>query len=87
MGNSEEDKEILERKLKHYLLKKKDIEKQIKKIEKEIFKYETVFLETTQGFPLTKSLDYYLNFRVDKKKTGIKDSDRIFSKNIPKVNE
>lgn len=67
--------------------KRKEIEKEIKNIDKEIFKYETIFLESSQGFPLTKTLEYYLNNRNVQKKVVIKDSDRIFSKNIPKINE
>lgn len=62
--------------------KKKELEKSIKDIEKEIFRYETILLETTQGFPLTKSLEYYLSSRNVQKKNVIKDSDRVFSKNL-----
>lgn len=69
------------------LLRRSNIKKEIKKVEKEIFKYETLLLETSQGSPVTKSLDYYSTNRTERKKYTIKDSDRIFSKNIPPVNE
>lgn len=67
--------------------KKKELEKELKNVNKEIYKYETIFLENSQGFPLTKTLDYYLSNKAVHKKVVVKDSDRIFSKNIPKINE
>ncbi|KAM0688522.1 chromatin modification- protein eaf6 [Conglomerata obtusa] len=82
-----EDTAAKEKLLDELINKKRENEKHIKAIEKEIFKYETIFLETAQGFPLTKTLDYYLNNRTAQKKNAIKDSDRIFSKNLPKINE
>lgn len=69
------------------LLKRVNIRKEIRKVEKEIFKYETLLLETSQGSPVTKSLEYYSSNRTDRKKYNIKDSDRIFSKDIPPINE
>ncbi|TBU05782.1 hypothetical protein CWI38_0104p0040 [Hamiltosporidium tvaerminnensis] len=73
--------------LQQYIRKRKELQRSVCNYEKEIFRLETLFLDMTQGFPVTKNLDYYLNFKVEKKKGYNKDKDRIFSRNIPRINE
>lgn len=79
-----EDQLSLVRKL---FLKRQNIQRELKKIEREIFKYETLLLETTQGAPVTKTLDYYSSNRSEKKKYSIRDSERIFSKDLPPISK
>ena len=73
--------------LEKLFLKRKDIKNELRKIEKEIFRYETLCLDTSQGNPVIKSLDFYCSNRAERKKYQIKDSDRIFSKDLPPINE
>lgn len=80
----DEDKLSLVRKL---FLKRQNIQRELKKIEREIFKYETLLLETAQGAPVTKTLDYYSSNRTEKRKYSIKDSERIFSKDLPPISK
>lgn len=69
--------------LRSCLARRRKIRKQIVMLEKEMFKYETLYLELTQGFPLTKSVEYYVNNRTEKKKYVIDDKARIFNRNFP----
>lgn len=80
----DEDSLSLVRKL---FLKRQNIQKELKKIERDIFKYETLLLETAQGAPVTKTLEYYSSNRSEKKKYSVRDSERIFSKDLPPVSK
>ncbi|KAG5858680.1 hypothetical protein KMI_12g18430 [Encephalitozoon hellem] len=73
------------KRFKSLLSKRKKLRKQIQSIEKEMFKYETVYLEMTQGSPLTRNVEYYVSNRTDKKKHNVDDRMRIFNKNFPRV--
>lgn len=68
--------------LDEMIKQKRQLEREIEKIENEIFKYETGLLEISQEYPITKGLEYYLSNRPEKKKHVIKDEDRIFSNNF-----
>jgi hypothetical protein len=70
-------------KLKSALAKKTGLEKEVAAYEKEMFKYETMYLELTQGSPLTKTVEHYVNPRSDKKKHIVDDKMRMFCKNFP----
>ncbi|KAL0265599.1 UNVERIFIED_CONTAM: hypothetical protein PYX00_011312 [Menopon gallinae] len=80
----DEDQLSLVRKL---FLKRQSIQKELKRVEREIFKYETLLLETAQGTPVTKTLEYYSSNRSEKKKYSVRDSERIFSKDLPPINK
>lgn len=73
-------------KLKNLIKKRDDLKTKKSKILSDLFKLETQFLETTQGLPITKTSDYYVTTRVEKKKYNITDKDRIFSRDYPKKN-
>jgi hypothetical protein len=69
--------------LKSALLRKRMLEKEIAAYEKEMFKYETMYLELTQGSPLTKTVEYYVNTRTDKKRYVVDDKMRMFCRSFP----
>ncbi|KCZ73923.1 hypothetical protein H311_05110 [Anncaliia algerae PRA109] len=69
------------------LLKRKDIKEELKRIEKDVFRYETISLDVSQGSSVMKSLEFYSSNKSDKKKYLVKDSDRIFSKDLPQIND
>ncbi|EPR79372.1 Nua4 family protein putative Histone H4 acetyltransferase [Spraguea lophii 42_110] len=71
--------------LKEKLTRKQELELKIKKIENDIYKYETLLLEISDGNPISRSLENYLTQRTEKKKTNIKDNDRLFTINMPRV--
>lgn len=73
--------------LNKLFLRRENIRRELKKVEKEVFKYETLFLETTQGTPVTKTLDYYTSNRSERKKHHVRDTERIFSKDLPHISE
>lgn len=56
-------------------------------LENQMFKLESAYLELAGGSPITKSIEYYLNNRVEKKKTVVDDSARIFATEYPKQKE
>ncbi|RVD93455.1 subunit 4 of histone acetyltransferase [Tubulinosema ratisbonensis] len=68
-------------------LKRKDIKEELKRIEKDIFRNETICLDVSQGSSVMKSLEFYSSNRSDRKKYVIQDSDRIFSKDLPQINK
>jgi len=70
--------------LKFLVQKKSELLEKKNKIASDLFKYETLYLEITQGFPLTKVSDYYVTNKLEKKKYLINDKDRIFSLEYPK---
>lgn len=65
------------------LAKRKEIRRDIAALDKEIFKYETLYLEMTQGSSLLKNVEYYVSNRTDKKKHAVDDKARIFSSGFP----
>lgn len=71
-------------KISELLKKKKEIEKEKQQVVSDLFKYETLYLDMTQGLPLTKTSEFYVNSRVEKKKISITEKDRIFSIEYPK---
>lgn len=71
-------------KLKNLIKKRDDLKAKKSKILSDLFKCETQFLETTQGLPITKTSDYYVATRVEKKKYNLSDKDRIFSRDFPR---
>lgn len=75
----------LSSRLEELISKKKNLQEQKAELETKIYKLETNFLETGQGFPITTSLDYYLGTRGEKKKYNVNAKDRIFSTLLPKV--
>ncbi|AHL28976.1 histone acetyltransferase subunit NuA4-like protein [Encephalitozoon hellem ATCC 50504] len=83
--STEDVSQDIGKRFKSLLSKRKKLRKQIQSIEKEMFKYETVYLEMTQGSPLTRNVEYYVSNRTDKKKHNVDDRMRIFNKNFPRV--
>lgn len=83
--SAEDISQNVRKRFKSLLSKRKKLRKEIQKIEKEMFKYETVYLEISQGSPLTRNVEYYVSNRVDKKKHHVDDKMRIFNKSFPKV--
>ncbi|AHL30168.1 subunit NuA4 of histone acetyltransferase [Encephalitozoon intestinalis ATCC 50506] len=73
------------KRFKALLAKRKKLRKQIRTIEREMFRHETVYLEMTQGSPLTKNVEYYVSNRAEKKKYNVDDKMRIFNKNFPRT--
>lgn len=69
------------------LQQRRKLRNELKVLEKNIFKYETVFLEITQGTPMTKSLEYYSTNKSERKKYVVKDNERMFSRDHPKIHE
>ncbi|KAM0679713.1 chromatin modification- protein eaf6 [Glugoides intestinalis] len=55
----------------------------ISEIETRIFKIENEYLELTQGCSLFRNLEFYINTKPDKKRTGCDETDRVFSTNFP----
>ncbi|KAL6120441.1 hypothetical protein NUSPORA_02830 [Nucleospora cyclopteri] len=72
-------KELLE--LNQYI---ESLNKELKEVDTEIFKKETVYLMKTKNNPITKDCENYLNLKSEKKSSEIKNTDRIFSMNYPK---
>lgn len=68
---------------KSLLSRRRKIKRQIAALEKDVFKYETLYLELTQGSPLTRNVEYYVSNRTEKKKYTVDDRARMFSKNFP----
>lgn len=72
------------KKLHELLQEKESLEKEKEKIISDLFKYETLYLDTTHGLPLIKTSEFYVNTRVEKKKIVISEKDRIFSVGYPR---
>lgn len=53
-------------------------------LENRMFKLETKYIEITNGSPITKNIEFYLNNKAEKKRTSIDDSARIFAVDHPK---
>ncbi|KAI5148606.1 hypothetical protein ENBRE01_0421 [Enteropsectra breve] len=53
-------------------------EQEIVRLENLLFRQESALLDLANGTPLTKSLDFYLNNKIDKKRTVFTDEERIF---------
>ncbi|WUR02295.1 uncharacterized protein VNE69_01233 [Vairimorpha necatrix] len=70
--------------LKFKVAKKSNLLERKEKLLSDLFKYETLYLETAQGMPLTKTSEFYVNNRIEKKKYLVNDKDRIFSLEYPK---
>lgn len=80
-------KEKLQKKLellRKLVQRKSELLTKKNKIIADLFKYETLYLENTQGLPITQTPEFYTNNRVEKKKYLINDKNRIFSKQYPK---
>lgn len=80
-------KEKLQKKLellKKLVQRKSELLTKKNKIIAGLFKYETLYLENTQGLPITQTPEFYTNNRVEKKKYLINDKNRIFSEEYPK---
>lgn len=75
----------LTKQLTALIARQQELIKQKSKLEGDIYKYETEFLEFGQGFPITNSLDFYLGQKVERKKYVVQAKDRIFSVLLPKV--
>ncbi|CCI73995.1 ECU11_0585 [Encephalitozoon cuniculi GB-M1] len=75
------------KKFKTLLAKRKKLSRQIKAIEKDMFRHETVYLEMTQGSPLTRNVDYYVSNRTEKKKHSVDDKMRMFSRGFPRTDQ
>ncbi|KAK6090845.1 hypothetical protein P3W45_000090 [Vairimorpha bombi] len=73
--------------LKSLIKKKSELLEKKNRLVSDLFKYETLYLETAQGLPISQTSEYYTNNRVEKKKYIINDKDRIFSKEYPKNTE
>lgn len=84
MTKAEASADSSQQKLKLLIYKKKELEKRIRLLDDDIFKYESAFLELSQGSPITQTIESFINSRIDKKKYNVNDGDRIFSKNFPK---
>lgn len=83
--SSKETLQSIQKELSSLIAKQKDLIKRKNELERDIFKYETDFLETGQGYPVTNTLDHYLGQRQEKKKYTVKTSDRIFSTLLPRI--
>lgn len=68
-------------------LKRRDIKEELKRIEKDVFRNETICLDISQGSSVMKSLEFYSSNRSDRKKYIVKDTDRIFSKDLPQIHK
>lgn len=82
MGRRANLKKDLE-KLEQFIKEKKDLENNKERILSDLYKHETLYLEITQGTPLIKTSEFYVNSRVEKKKVAITEKDRIFSIEYP----
>lgn len=69
---------------KNLLSRKKELLKKRNSLESQIYKMETEYLENSQGFPITLSLDNYLQ-KGEHKKYSVSAKDRIFSSLLPRV--
>ncbi|ELA47898.1 hypothetical protein VCUG_00618 [Vavraia culicis subsp. floridensis] len=75
----------LQKQLSTLLERQKQLMKRKNELENEIYKYETEYLESGQGYPLTNTLDFYLGQRHEKKKYVVQAKDRIFSTLLPRI--
>lgn len=69
--------------LKMALEEREKLRYEMQRLDRNIFKYETMYLEMTKGYPLTKNSDYYLCGIAEKKKYTVDDKTRIFSREYP----
>jgi len=71
------------KKIKELLKELEETQKDIKTVENTIFRLESAYLWNTNETPITKTLDYYLNNKMEKRKVCIKYKERVFSKDCP----
>lgn len=72
------------RRFRALLTRRKKLRKRVLAVENELFKHETAYLEIAQGSPLTRTVEYYVSNRTEKKKHAIDDKMRIFSRDFPR---
>ncbi|KAI4291706.1 hypothetical protein PAPHI01_0980 [Pancytospora philotis] len=69
------------------LQERRRLKTEIVTLENDIFKLEGSYQEMVSGTPITKSIEYYLNNKVERKKTPVVDAQRVFSTDFPKPKE
>ncbi|ELQ75438.1 putative Histone H4 acetyltransferase, NuA4 complex, Eaf6 protein [Trachipleistophora hominis] len=75
----------LQKQLSALLERQKQLIRRKNELDNEIYKYETEYLESGQGYPLTNSLDFYMGQRHEKKKYVVQAKDRVFSALLPRI--
>ena len=72
------------KRFKALLARRSRLRRRVQAVEMDLFKHETAYLEMAQGSPLTRTVEYYVSNRAEKKKHGIDDRARIFGRDFPR---
>ena len=59
--------------------------REMRTLETQLFKIENYYMELAGETPITRSIEYYLNMRIDKKKPHHDENRRIFATNYPRM--
>lgn len=71
-------------KLDALLEERKQVKYEMVRLENNMFKLESAYQDLVYGAPITRSIEYYLNNKIEKKKVPIQDSLRIFATDFPR---
>ncbi len=82
--SSMKNKENIER-INKLLYERDKIQYQINEIDNKLFKIESYYFEFTSSFPITKTIEFYLKNKVEKKKTNLFEEEKIYSTDYPTI--
>lgn len=71
------------KKIESMISERNALKTSISEIENKVFRIESEYLELTQGCSLFRNLEFYINSKPEKKRTGNDETDRVFATNFP----